>query len=177
MLPADVETFSPKEAIMYKPVLFLHLFFGFLYLLSHGTSATVAYRLRHESSRERIRALLDLSGSSFTLMYITLLAMLLGGITLGFLGRWWSFGWLWTALILLIAILVVMGLIASPHFHRVRKAAGLPYLDGYKEHPPVEPASPEELAHLLQSGRPHLITLIGIGGWGVILGLMIFKPF
>jgi len=163
--------------VLYKPVLFIHIFFGFLYMLSHGASATVAYRLRHEGSLERVRALLDLSRSSFTLMYLALLAMLLGGIALGFLGRFWSSGWIWASLVLLVVILVVMGLMASRHFHRVRKAAGLPYLDGSKEHPPVDPASPEELRQLLQSGRPHLITLISIGGWAVILWLMIFKPF
>ena len=163
--------------LLYKPALFIHIFFGFLYMLSHGTSATVAYRLRHESNLDRIRTLLDLSRSSFTLMYLALLAMALGGVALGFLGHFWSSGWIWASLVLLVAVLVVMGLIASRHFHRVRKAAGLPYLDGSKEHPPVAPASPEELASLLQSGRPHLITLIGIGGWAVILWLMIFKPF
>ena len=163
--------------VLYKPVLFIHIFFGFLYMLSHGASATVAYRLRQESGLERVRVLLDLSSSSFTLMYLALLAMLLGGIALGFLGRFWSSGWIWASLVLLVVVLVSMSLMASRHFHRIRKAAGLPYLDGTKEHPPVDPASPEELRQLLQSGRPHLITLIGIGGWAVILWLMIFKPF
>ena len=163
--------------VLYKPVLFIHIFFGFLYMLSHGASAAVAYRLRHESSLERIRALLDLSRSSFILMYLALLAMLLGGIALGVLGRFWGTGWIWASLVLLIVILVAMSLLASRHFHRVRKAVGLPYLDGTKEHAPVEPASPEELRQLLQSGSPHLMTLIGIGGWAVILWLMIFKPF
>lgn len=163
--------------VLYKPGLFFHIFFGFLYMLSHGASTTVAYRLRRETSLERIRALLDLSRSSFTLMYLSLLAMVLGGVALGFLGHWWSTGWIWTSLVLLVLILVVMGVIASNHFHRVRKAAGLPYLEGTKEHPPIDPAPPEELGQLLQSGRPHLITLIGIGGWAVILWLMIFKPF
>ena len=172
--------FLPKEATvfaLYNSVLFIHIFFGFLYMLSHGASVTVAYRLRRENGLERIRALLDLSASSFTLMYLGLLAMVLGGVTLGFLGRWWSTGWLWTSIAILVLILVLMGLIASKHFHRVRRAAGLPFLDGYKEHPAVTPASPEELHQLLQSGGPQLITLIGLGGWAVILGLMIFKPF
>jgi MFS family permease len=163
--------------VLYRSVLFIHIFFGFLYLLSHSASATVAYRLRSENGPERIRALLDLSASAFTLTYISLLAMVLGGVALGFLGRWWSTGWIWTSIALLVLILVIMGLIASKHFHRVRRAVGLPYLDGYKEHPAVTPASPEELHQLLQSGRPQLITLIGLGGWAIILGLMIFKPF
>jgi MFS family permease len=163
--------------IIYDSVLFIHVVFGFLYMLSHGTSATAAYRLRHESRRERIHALLDLSSSAFTLMVLSLLTMFLGGIVLGFLGSWWSSGWIWAALVLLVSILVVMNLIASSHFHRLRKAAGLGYRDGNKEHPPVDPASPEEIDQLLQSGRPYLLTLIGIGGWVVILCLMIFKPF
>lgn len=163
--------------VLYRSVLFIHILFGFLYMLSHGASATVAYRLRSESGPERIRALLDLSASSFTLMYLSLLAMVLGGVALGFLGRWWSTGWIWTSIALLLLILVIMGLIASKHFHQIRRAAGLPFLEGYKEHPAVTPSSPEELHQLLQSGRPQLITLIGLGGWAIILGLMIFKPF
>ena len=163
--------------VLYKPILYLHLLFGFLYMLSHGSSATVSYRLRHESDLERIRTLLDLSGSTFTLMYLSLLAMVLGGVVLGFLGHWWSAGWIWVSLGVLTIILVVMGLFASRYFHRVRKAAGLPYLDGTKQHPAVDPASPEELAKHLQSGQPHLITAVGLGGWALILWLMIFKPF
>ena len=130
--------------ILYKPVLFLHIFLGFIYMLSHGASAAVAYRLRNESSLERVRALLDLSASSFAVMYGSLLFMFLAGIALGFLGRWWSSGWIWASLILLVAIFVLMWLVASRDFHRVRKAAGLPYMDGSKQHPPVDPASQED---------------------------------
>src|SRR3989304_10572125 len=95
--------FLPREATVfafYNSVLFIHIFFGFLYMLSHGASVTVAYRLRRENGLERIRALLDLSASSFTLMYLSLLAMVLGGITLGFLGRWGSTRWACTAVAL-----------------------------------------------------------------------------
>jgi hypothetical protein len=45
-------------------------------------------------------------------------------VALGFLGRFWSSGWIWASLGLLIGIIVAMSLIASRHFHRVRKAAG-----------------------------------------------------
>lgn len=70
-----------------------------------------------------------------------------------------------------------MTFLASNHFHRIRKAVGLPYREGNKEHPPVEPASPQEIHALLTSVRAHLLTVIGIGGWALILYLMIFKPF
>jgi uncharacterized membrane protein YbhN (UPF0104 family) len=163
--------------ILYKPVLWIHIFFGFLYMLSHGASAAAAYRLRHEKNLDRIGALLDLSGSSFGIMYLSLLAMTLGGVALGFLGRWWSAGWILASLILLIAILVVMAVVASRYFHRVRKAAGLPYREGNRDLPATSPAPPEELAQLLRSGKPHLMTAVGVGGWAIVLWLMIFKPF
>jgi hypothetical protein len=110
-------------------------------------------------------------------MYLSLLVLLAAGITLGFLGSWWSRGWIWVSLGTLLVILVVMGAIASSHFHRVRKAVGLPYREGNKEHAGVDPASPEEVQSLLNSGKSHLLALIGLGGWGVILWMMLFKPF
>lgn len=164
-------------ALLYKPLLFVHILAALLYMMSHGASALAAYRLRSETMLDRIRALLDLSGYSFTLMYLSLLAMVLAGIALGFAGHWWATGWIWASLILLIAILVGMSLLASSHFHRVRKAVGLPFREGNKEQPPVEPASAQEIRTLLTSGRPHLLTAIGIGGWAIILYFMIFKPF
>jgi hypothetical protein len=163
--------------IFNKFLLFSHVFFGFLYMLSHGVAFTTSYRLKHESDLKRIQAQLDLSKSSFTLMYFSLLVLLVAGIALGFLGKWWLSGWIWVSLGMLLMILVVMGVIASRQFHRIRKAIGLPYLDRNKDHPAIEPASPEEIHSLLNSGRPHLLTLIGLGGWAVIVFLMLFRPF
>lgn len=162
---------------LYEPILFVHIFFASLFMLSHGASVAVAFRLRHEVGIEQVRALLGLSRSSFTLMYVSLLIMVLGGVVLGFLGGWWSSGWIWTSLGLLVFIVVVMRFMASGHFNRVRKAAGLPYRDGNREHPAVDPAASEELAVILRSGKPHLMTLIGLGGWAAVLWLMRSKPF
>ena len=163
--------------VLYQPVLFLHIFFGFVYMLSHGASAAVAYRLRFETNLDRVRALLDLSASSFSAMYLSLLGMIAGGIALGFLGRWWSSGWIWLSLGLLVLILVLMWFLASKPFHLGRKAAGMSYLDGTKEHPAEQPASPQELEARLKGVNPNRITAFGLGGWAVILWLMIFKPF
>jgi hypothetical protein len=161
----------------YRTILYLHVFLGFIYMLAHGASFSVAFRLRQEHDLERIKALLELSRSSFGLMYLSLVLMLAGGIALGFLGHWWSYGWIWVSLGLLVAIVVYMAFSSSRHFHRIRKAAGLPYFDGSKEQPAVAPASAGELRKLLDSGKPHLYTLIGIGGWGLVLFFMVFKPF
>ncbi len=162
---------------IYRVLIYLHVLLGFIYMLAHGTSATASFRLRHETSLERIRAYLDLSRSSFGVMYASLILMLAGGIALGFLGRWWSSGWIWASLATLIVIFFYMAFASSPYFHSIRKAAGLPYFDGKKDQPALEPVSAEELVTLLQQGKPHLYTLVGVGGWAVILWFMIFKPF
>ena len=46
-----------------------------------------------------------------------------------------------------------------------------------KEPRRTEPATTEELLSLLGKGRPMLLTAIGVVGLGVILWLMMFKPF
>ncbi len=163
--------------ILYKPVVFLHILAGFTYMLAHGASAAASFRLKRETSLERIRALLDLSVSTFSVMWISLLVMLLAGISLGFLGRWWGSGWIWVSLGLLIAMIVAMSAIASRQFHDIRRLAGLSYMQGSKEQPAVEPAPMSEILEQLSKGNPHLLTTIGLGGWAVILWLMVFKPF
>lgn len=162
---------------MYAWLVFMHVLGGFGFLLAHGASAVVAFKLRQERSPERVRALLDLSVSSYSVMYIALLVLLGGGIAAGFVGKWWRMGWIWTAIGLLLAMLVAMGLLGTTHYHRVRKAVGLPFMENWKEQPPMEPASAEELDGLLST--PHAVWLAGIGGGGLtlVLWLMMFKPF
>jgi len=161
----------------YKWVVFLHILGGFTFMLAHGVSAAVAFKLRRERDRQRIRAFLELSTSSYSAMYIALLVLLVGGITAGFIGHWWRDGWIWTAIGILIALIVGMGTFGTLYYHRVRKAVGLPYFSNWREHPAVEPAPAEELEALLDTRRPVWLTLMGLGGLAVILWLMVFKPF
>jgi hypothetical protein len=49
---------------MVRWIVFLHIAGIFGFLLSHGSSAGVVFALRHERKPERIRALLQLSGSA-----------------------------------------------------------------------------------------------------------------
>jgi hypothetical protein len=162
---------------MYPWIVFLHVAGGFTFVLAHGASASVAFALRRERNPERIRALLDLSSGSFNVMYLSLLVLLAAGIVAGFMQKWWGQGWIWTALGLLIAIMVGMTVFGTLFYGKVRKAAGLQYMESFKPHPPLEPASAAELEALLARGQPVLITVIGFGGLLLILWLMMFKPF
>ncbi len=162
---------------MYRWVVFLHVVGGFLFVVSHGASAAVSFKLRKESEPRRIQALLEVSSSTFFLMYAALLLILASGITAGFIGFFWRQIWIWAALGLLIAMMVAMYVLASSYYAEVRKAAGLPNYAGRKESPAEEPRSPEELAAILRSSIPITIAVIGIVGFLAIVWLMVLKPF
>ncbi len=163
--------------MLYRWLVFLHILGTFGFLLAHGGSAIAAFRVRHERSLDGLRAVLNLSSASFGVMYVSLLLLLLAGIVMGFMGGWWAMGWIWLSLALLLATAVGMYLLATGYFNRLRRAAGLAWFDGRREHAAEPPASAEELAHLQASGRPVVTTALGVLPIGLILWLMVFKPF
>lgn len=160
---------------MYQWVVFLHVLGAFIFMLGHGASFMVAFKLRGERDLERIKALLELSSYSLGVMYGGLTLLFVAGIVAGFMGNWWGKLWIWAALGLLIAIVIAMYALGSAYYNQVRKAAGMPYFEGTKEQPPIAP-NPEEALRILSSSRPQLLAGIGIGGIAVILWLMLFKP-
>lgn len=155
---------------MYRWWVFLHLVGVFGFLLTHGISVGVMFRVRHERDRERLRALLALSRASTIVVYLSMAVLVAGGILAGFAGRWWGRGWIWTSLGLLIAITGAMYSLGTTFHNRISGGLG-----ARPSGAPV--ASDEEIAELLSSGRPMLIAVIGFGGLLVILWLMVFKPF
>ena len=162
---------------MYSWLVFLHIAGALGFMLAHGASASAAFALRRERRLERVQALLELSASSYGVMYLSLLVLLVSGIAAGFLGGWWGRGWMWASLGLLIVIGVAMSVWGSRLYRRAHKAAGLPNIENRKRHPPRAPAGAAEIEARLAMGNPLLLTAIGLGGLGVILWLMVFKPF
>jgi hypothetical protein len=162
---------------MYRWLVFIHVLGVFLFLMAHGISAGVSFRVRVERNLERLRALLELSSASYGIMYGGLVLLLLAGIIAGFAGKWWGKGWIWLSLILLIVETGAMSGLGSSFYNRARKAVGSPYRAGRGIHPADPPASPEEIDTLLQAGKPVLLTAIGAVGIVIIAWLMMFKPF
>lgn len=155
---------------MYSWIVFLHVAGAFGFLLAHGVSVAVLLRLRTERKRDRITTLLDLSSSSMTGFYASIVVLLAAGTLAGFIGNWWRMVWIWASLGLFLAIAAAMYPLATAYLRRVRAAVG--------KRPSGAPmASDEEIDELLGSGRPVLIAVIGFGGLLVILWMMMFKPF
>jgi hypothetical protein len=162
--------------MIYRILLFAHVLFAFLYLLAHGSSVAVAFRVRRETSAERVRTLLDLSRSSVKAANLMFLALILCGVALGFLRHAWSSGWIWSSVAILVLVLVMMARGVVPHFQKIRSAVGLVLVDGNWQGGGTQ-SSADELASALASGNPAVAAAMAMGGWAVILWLMLFKPF
>ena len=163
--------------MLYRWLVYLHILGAFGFLLAHGGSASAVFRVRREQTPDGLRAILQLSNASFNVMYGFLLLMIVAGVVSGFLGHWWGGAWIWASLALLVVTAVGMFFLATGFFNRLRRAAGLSWFDGRRDHPAEPPAAPEEIARLKASGRPVLTTVLGLLPIALIVWLMVFKPF
>jgi hypothetical protein len=159
---------------LYPWIVLVHIAGAFLFVLAHGVSAIVAFRLRAERDPVRMTALLELSTTSIGAMYVGLLTLLIAGIVAAVNRNWFSQGWPWAAIILLVAVSVAMYLLASRYYAGIREALGLPSMNN-KEPGPPRPAN--DIVAMLDTRRPEQIALVGFFGLLVILWLMILKPF
>jgi uncharacterized membrane protein len=141
--------------------------FGFL--LAHGVSVTVAFRIREERDRVKIKDLISLSGTSVRLMYVSLLMLLVGGIVMTFQLHYWGQLWIRLSLGLLIATIIFMIGMASPYYRRVSESVEL-------RPSGVPRKSDEELEAILTSAVPMIVAGVGFAALMAILYLMIFKP-
>jgi hypothetical protein len=155
----------------------LHVVGAFGFILAHGVSAHVAIKVRAERDPARIAALLDLSSYSLTVAYISLLALLVGGIAAGFAGDHWGRVWIWIAIGVLVVLLAAMYALASPYYNQLRRAVGMKAYGDKKDAPPPTPLGAAELAAQLESTRPYLLAAIGGVGLILLIGLMVLKPF
>ena len=158
---------------LYPWIVFVHVLAAFGFALAHGVSAFAAFSMRARRQPEQVTLLLDLSRLSSSAMYVSLVVLILAGIGAGVMGGWFGQLWIWAAIGVLVAVLVAMFALASPYYARVRMAVGqAPFGRG----PAPEPVSAAELAALLDSRRPEVITVVGTIGLAALLWLMIFKP-
>jgi plastocyanin len=154
---------------VYQWWVFVHLVGVFGFLLAHGVSVMVLFRLRVERDPRTVNDLLQLSATSIRGFYGSLVLLLLGGIVAGFLGHLWAYGWIWAAIIVLVATSLAMYGMARPYYERVRLVARA-LSEGSTA------VTTEQFDGVLKSRRPVGVAVIGMVGLLVILYLMLFKP-
>lgn len=162
---------------VYPWLMFVHIAGLMTFVMGHGASAMVAFRLRNEREPTRIGALLDLSSASIGIAYLGLLLLLASGIAAGFNGGHWDRWWIWVSLAILLVILGGMYPMGSGYYAKVRHAVGKRAYSDPKDAPPPEPATPAEVEALLVSPRPWILLAMGGGGILIILWLMLMQPF
>jgi hypothetical protein len=162
---------------MSRWLVFLHVVSAFGFFLVHGATAGAMFRLKTERDPDRLRALLGVRDLADRWMGLPLLGLLATGIALGFLGRWWGRGWIWVSLGVLVFVGLLMSTIGRMYHMRIWEGLdpkGHPMSKRAEDRPP---ATAEQLADILASGRPWLLAVIGVAGMAIILWLMMFKPF
>ena len=162
---------------LYPWIVFLHIAGAFIFAMSHGVAAWSSYRLDKERDPGRVRGLLELMSESLTGVYVGILVLLVGGIWAGIIGGHFARGWIWAALILLIAIMVAMYLMATRYYGTLREAVGIRSMNTKKDAPDPTPVSQAELDALLARNPSGPIAGVGFGGLVLILLLMVLKPF
>ena len=163
--------------MLVRYLVFIHVLAVISFFLFHGTSAAMAFKLRKETDFTRIRAMLDLSASTFMAMSISFLVMGLTGLIMPFLLHIWDKAWIWLSIVLMLIVTLWMALFNEKSYKILRKLVWLPYMQGNKEYPAEPPASAEEVeAHLKKINVPQL-AVVGYALPAIVLWLMIFKPF
>jgi hypothetical protein len=158
-------------------IIYIHIVAAFAFVLSHGVSAFVAFRIRGERDPARIGALLDLSAASLGVMYTSLLLVLVAGILAAVVGGFFAQLWPWAAIVTLVVVAGAMYPLASAYYTNVRHAIGQRTQRDKPTDPAPVPMDAAGLATLLDNRRPEAIAVVGIVGLLVILWLMVLKPF
>jgi Predicted integral membrane protein (DUF2269) len=150
-------------ASLYFWLKFLHLAGLGVFLLGHGASAGSSLLLRQPQSDSIRGKLLQLSIRANYFAFPGLLLIIVTGVWMGFLASWWRMGWIWAAIVVLVAVMVVMSAMSVP-YHGAR--------DAVRDNKPTT-----ELDSLLKRARPLALAWIGGIGLLVLIFLMVFKPF
>lgn len=164
---------------LYPWLKLVHILGAFLFVGAHGVSMFVGYRLRGQTDRARLSALLDLSQIATYVMYVGLLTLVIAGIADGIIGAWFTSGrlWLWAAVILLFIVAGAMYPMGTEPLQRIRWSLGLKTQKDMTAQLGPSPASDDVLQSQLAAWNPVLPAIIGLGGIVIITWLMVMKPF
>ena len=155
---------------MYQWWVLIHIVGVIGFLLAHGISVGTALRVRNERDPDRIRALLQVSGSATGVFYLTTFLLLLGGIAAGVDGKWFDQAWIGVALAVFVVEMVFMWAVTSPYYRRLRKVLTIEEAGG-------SAVSAADIERAVVSPIPVVSFWVGLVGLLFIGYLMVLKPF
>jgi hypothetical protein len=157
-------------AELYPWFVFTHLLGLVVFAISHGASAFMAFRLRGERDPVVVDSLLKVGQLSVGPMYIGLLLLAVGGLGAAWNANLWGNTWVIASIGVFIVVLVVMWSVGSPYYMGLRKTLEARGPDGG---PSIDRS---ELARMLDTRRPDILTAVGTIGLVLLVWLMVIKP-
>lgn len=162
---------------LYRWVVFGHVVAVILGLGAHGASAFAMFRVRRETDRTRMAAILEVSSSSLMVASIGLLVAIVLGIVAAVMGGHFSRFWPWAAIIVLVIIIGVMTPFAGIPMNNLRRALGTGVRGDKPSDPARVPGTDDEVAAAIAKVRPEIPAAVGVVGVAILTWLMEAKPF
>jgi uncharacterized membrane protein len=154
---------------VYQWLVALHLLGLIVFVMCHGVSMFVAFRIRRERNREVVSVLLSLSQRATQVMYLGLLALIIGGLGAAWNAGWLTAPWIIASYVVFIATLVAMWTVGAGYYYPLRDG-----LEGTEKTPRLDD---EALVRTLAtSRRPEALGAIGMGALVILVWLMALKP-
>ena len=158
-------------------LVFLHTLSALTFFLAHGASIAMAFKVRSETDFARVRAMLDLSGSTMGVMFIAFVVMGLTGLVMPFILKLWNRGWIWTSVVLMLVVFFHMVFMNEKRYKHLRRMVGMPYMIGGKHFDAEPAASQADVEAHLKKMKVTDLVIVGYGIPMIVLWLMVFKPF
>ena len=157
---------------MYELLRFLHVLSAMAYFLFHGAVASVTFAIRRDPGPKRIDALSAVMIYAYKGAPIAGVMLVLTGIILGSMGRWWGDRWIWAS----VAVLLVIGILMN----RLGKAyltEGVSW--GRNSNAQTQPQATRGISGSMRAFflQPMFFAVTGLIGLAIVLWLMMFKPF
>src|SRR5262245_66161501 len=107
---------------MYQWLVFLHLIGLVLFVMTHGVSMFVAFRVRADPQPDTARLLLGLSQRANQAMYLGLLLLGIGGLGAAWNANQLTTSWVVASYVVLFLVLIGMWAIGAGFYYPLREA-------------------------------------------------------
>ena len=154
---------------MYQWLVALHLLGLIVFVMCHGVSMFVAFRIRKETNRDLVAAFLNLSSRATQVMYIGFLMLIIGGLAAAWNVGWLTAPWVIASYVVLIVTLVVMWAVGAGYYYPLRDG-----LVGTDKTPRLDDATLVQT--LSTSRRPDILGAVGMAALVILVWLMVLKP-
>ena len=159
---------------MYNWLVFLHIFFAFLFMLTHGAHAAAMLKFRGEPDPEQSLTFFSNVPDIKYVRYLTV-AMGVFGIAAAILTGWWNKGWIWVSAVVFLVVSRVMYRYGAGYYTIIFDAANR-LIEAKKTNVDLSTAQ-KEFDDVRNAPHAMIVSTVGILGLAIILWLMRFKPF